>query len=399
MNRKPHKFIVAFNRDRDSYQVALALAEAGRLETLVTDFYASPLKAKLLPRLKHRRIAGLDAKLTESSLLALTMQVLGPNIFSNMNTTLAHTHKALGRKARGAAWRTDADLLLYSDHAYEAFADPRLRERRKILFSFHPHRRLIREILSADAERFPEIAWELQDEASEPEIEARENAELEMAELVLCASSFTKRSLMHAGVSNEKIAVVPYGAQARTVGAADRESDECRFLFVGQGVQRKGLHHLLHVWNKLVLPNASLTLVCYRIEPALAKMAGANVRIHSALPQSELDALFARSHVFVMPSLIEGFGLVYLEAMAAGCYVIGTQNTGLPDLNMPSELMSIVEAGNLDQLAEAMKSAYAKHQAGGLLHEEIAKCAETRSWGVFREKLRSAVGAFGEQAD
>jgi glycosyltransferase involved in cell wall biosynthesis len=397
MNQDPHKFVVAFNRDRDNYQVALALAEAGMLETLVTDFYASPLKAKLLPRLKHRRIAGLDARLTQSSPLALLLQVLGPKIFSDLNTTLAHTHKALGAKARAAAGRTRADLLLYSEHALEAFADPKLRERRKVLFSFHPHRRLIREIIAADTERFSEIGWELHDEAPSPELEAREDAELQMAQLVLCASSFTKRSLIHAGVPSEKIEVVPYGAQARALGAAERDSQECKFLFVGQGVQRKGLHHLLRVWNKLALPNASLTLVCYRIDPTIARLAGPNVRILSALPQEELDAVFARSHVFVMPSLVEGFGLVFLEAMAAGCYVIGTENTGLPDLDMPPELMRLVEAGNLDQLTEAMEAAYTKHQAGALPHEDIAAFAATRSWVAFREKVRSAVNAFMEQ--
>jgi glycosyltransferase involved in cell wall biosynthesis len=396
MHHNPHKFVVAFNRDRDSYQVALALAEAGMLETLVTDFYASPLRAKLLPRLEHRNVAGLDARLTHSSLLALSIQALGPKVFPDLQTMLAHTHRALGRKARSVARRSDADLLLYSEHALEAFADRRLRGRKRILFSFHPHRRLINEVMAEDTEQFPDISWALHDEAPAPELEAREDGELEMAQLVLCASSFTKESLIHAGVRSEKIKVVPYGTEARSSVAADRDSQQCRFLFVGQGVQRKGIHHLLRVWKKLALPNASLTLVCYRIDPAIMELTGANVRIVSALPQHELAAVYARSHVFVMPSLIEGFGLVFLEAIAAGCHVIGTKNTGLPDLEMAPELMSVVDAGDLVQLAEAMENAYRKHNASTLLHEEIVKSAENRAWSVFREKLRGAVNAFVE---
>jgi glycosyltransferase involved in cell wall biosynthesis len=397
MNQNPHKFVVAFNRDRDSYQVALALAEAGMLETLVTDFYASPLRAKLLPRLKHRCAPGLDAKLTESSLFALLVQALGPKVFSDLHTMLAVTHRVLGKRARSVARRSDADLLLYSEHALEAFADRRLRKRKRILFTFHPHRRLICEVLAEDAERFSDISWGLHEEAPAPELEAREDGELEMAQLVLCASTFTKESLLHAGVPSEKIKVVPYGSDVRTNAAGDRNSLECRFLFVGQGVQRKGLHHLLRVWNKLALPNASLTLVCYRIDPAITKLAGANVRIVSALPQNELAAVYASSHVFVMPSLIEGFGLVFLEAMAAGCHVIGTKNTGLPDLDMAPELMSVIDAGELEELAHAMESAYESHQAGALMHEEIVKAAEARSWAVFRERLRGVVNAFVEQ--
>ena len=39
-----------------------------------------------------------------------------------------------------------------------------------------------------------------------------------------------------------------------------------------------------------------------------------------------------RHQYFVMPSVREGFGIVYLEAMANGCITIGTQNEGIADL-------------------------------------------------------------------
>ena len=40
----------------------------------------------------------------------------------------------------------------------------------------------------------------------------------------------------------------------------------------------------------------------------------------------------SRSHVFVLPSIEDGFGMVLVEALACGCPVIGTTHTGLPDL-------------------------------------------------------------------
>ena len=46
-----------------------------------------------------------------------------------------------------------------------------------------------------------------------------------------------------------------------------------RALFVGSGVQRKGLHHLLHAWHRARLPaDSELTLVCRNLDPGLEEL-------------------------------------------------------------------------------------------------------------------------------
>ncbi len=128
-----------------------------------------------------------------------------------------------------------------------------------------------------------------------------------------------------------------------------------RFLFVGQGVQRKGLHHLIRAWQACPRPGAKLTLVCYRIDPAIqALIDDPTIELRSYVEKDELEALYRRSHVFVMPSLIEGFGLVYLDALAHGCHVIGTANTGLPDMDCSPQMATLVEPGDIAALAAAI---------------------------------------------
>lgn len=45
----------------------------------------------------------------------------------------------------------------------------------------------------------------------------------------------------------------------------------------------------------------------------------------------------AKAQFFVMPSVREGFGIVYLEAMSCGCVTVGTQGEGIADLIVNGE--------------------------------------------------------------
>ena len=57
-----------------------------------------------------------------------------------------------------------------------------------------------------------------------------------------------------------------------------------------------------------------------------------HVRFLGGLPHSEVLKHFTQADIFVMPSLIEGFGIVFLEAMAAGVPAIGSSLGGTREL-------------------------------------------------------------------
>jgi glycosyltransferase involved in cell wall biosynthesis len=57
-----------------------------------------------------------------------------------------------------------------------------------------------------------------------------------------------------------------------------------------------------------------------------------NVVLMGHVPQSRLKEVMSQSHVMVLPSLEEGLALVQAQALACGCPVIGTHNTGASDL-------------------------------------------------------------------
>jgi glycosyltransferase involved in cell wall biosynthesis len=398
-------FVVAFNRDRDFYQVPLALHEAGMLSSLVTDFYFPhdrPLLRRLpgLASLHHRCAPGLPSAKVHGSWAALLAQAAAKAMRHDPLALFDRVDRTLALAALHHAEREGAHLFLYSGYAYHAFVSERSRSMLKGLFVFHPHAQLIRRILAEDVARYPECrqsySAEYETEERGAASEAREQ-EWAHADFIACASSFTARSLQEAGYDSTKpVTIIPYGSDVEAVPFAVRAAnDKTQFIFIGQGVQRKGLHHLLRAWARLQLRNAELTIVAPKIDPGILALADAAVRVLPRLPRAHLLDLLNASDVFVMPSLIEGFGLVYLEALAAGCHCIGTWNTGLPDLRRhypkDANALSLIEAGAIDELVEAMQRAHTLVRTGAIDRRRVRDFTGAASWGAFREGIATCV--------
>ncbi len=79
-------------------------------------------------------------------------------------------------------------------------------------------------------------------------------------------------------------------------------------------------------------------------------------RIHfpGYVSDEQLRALYALASAYVHPSLYEGFGLTVLEAMAAGCPVITSNTSSLPEV--VGEAAILIDPHNSDEMAEAIKS-------------------------------------------
>jgi glycosyltransferase involved in cell wall biosynthesis len=288
-------------------------------------------------------------------------------------------------------------LLLYAGYAYRAFTAESRSIRRRGLIQYHPHIRDSGAILRADAERHPFMRSALE-ELSRDEQDPTNLPELEIADLVICNSSFTAATCSSLGIHPAKLLVIPYGIDplpplaAPSIQPFAGDSSLCRFLFVGSGIQRKGLHHLLLAWKQAGLKQSQLTIVSRWIDPEIrgAIDPGEGVLWLDAVSNPQLDQLYRQSDVFVLPSLIEGFGYVYLEAMARGCFCIGTANTGLPDIATPASA-AVIPAGERDPLVAALRMAEERHHQGAFDRRVIATAGAARHWHHFRADVVAAV--------
>jgi len=83
------------------------------------------------------------------------------------------------------------------------------------------------------------------------------------------------------------------------------------------------------------------------------------VRFIGQVPRDELPDYFRLADVFVMPSTGEGFGIVFLEAMATGIGVIGGNQDGSVDALCDGALGILVEPEDREELASAICAALA----------------------------------------
>jgi starch synthase len=186
-----------------------------------------------------------------------------------------------------------------------------------------------------------------------------EKVEHELADRIVVGSQFTRNTLIGQGVSAEKIRILPYGVGKEFVAEGQKREGQCkgkvRFLFLGQLTQRKGVQFLLEAWKDLPLGKAELVLMGGGQRWGWKKQAGAGVTFVGQASRSRVLKDMGRSDVLILPSLFEGFGLVILEAMAAGLTVIATQNTGGPDVIGEGKEGFVVPAGDAEALREKME--------------------------------------------
>ena len=251
-------YVVAFNRDRDFYQLPAALAEAGKLKALITDLYLpDALEGSWISRrlgLSHRHCTAVPSALVKWSPEALWLQMAalrGAGTERQRSGIFNCIDAGLSRRAGRLARRSGAGLFLYSGYALEAFNMVRQADLPRLLFVYHPQGEYVRAILQEDFNLHPEVAASHQRHLDEIAMNEGERVaqEITLATGVACASSFTARSVEAClGGKQTRLAVIPYGCPGSAAGnglSAPRGPGKPRVLFVGQGTQRKGLHHLL----------------------------------------------------------------------------------------------------------------------------------------------------------
>lgn len=194
-----------------------------------------------------------------------------------------------------------------------------------------------------------------------PSTYQREIDEYATADLIVVPSEIARRSFVEEGISERKVKVVPYGVNVdrfHQVGMPDAAYFD--ILFVGGLSVRKGALDILEAFKRIDIPNKRLTFagsVTSEIKALLqAELKQPGIRFLGHVAHEQLKEFMSCSHVLLMPSIEDGFGMVVAEAMACGCPSIVSEHAGAADIVKDGENGFIVPIHDPESIAQRLET-------------------------------------------
>jgi glycosyltransferase involved in cell wall biosynthesis len=211
------------------------------------------------------------------------------------------------------------------------------------------------------------------------------------AAMVLCSSQATLVDCKTAGIEIDRLRLVPLGVTSQTITDADRARvratynlPELFILFVGTLEPRKNLARLIAALDSV---KAAPPLVVVGMagwgdhSPSTAH----DVRFTGFVPAHDLPALYEACTVFAFPSVLEGYGLPVIEAMAHGAAVVTSRGTSTEEVAGGAAVL--VDPLSVESIASGLSEAL--ENVDKLRASGIARAAQV-PWAVTAEATMSA---------
>ncbi len=255
-------------------------------------------------------------------------------------------------------------------------------------------------LLGEEAKLLPEWADSIDNLVFEPVYEKRLQEEPHLAQKVIAASLFTKQSLLNSDIPEEKIEVLPLGFDMDHIPYTERTIPKAnkpfRLLYSGTVTQRKGIAYLLEAMKTFDKKDVELHIVggIQGSGEAFDKMKDRCV-YHPPVSQHEMFAMYQDFDALVLPTIFEGFGLVIVEAMAAGLPVITTKHSMGPDVISEDKNGYIVPIRSSQSIEEAICKLVEKTPETYLEMRKAARNAAMKfTWQRYQENLATLLKQF-----
>jgi len=244
----------------------------------------------------------------------------------------------------------------------------------RLVVAAHPNLAVPAAAMHAKSRALPRIVMSHGVEVWEP-LSGLRRASLVAAERVLAPSRYTAARLHDVQqVPAERVCILHWGldpsffelaANADGLPLPDSIPGQRYILAVGRwssAERYKGFDTLIEALPRLRLAAPDVRLVFAGQgddRPALEKLAESRgVREHvtfvTGLTRAQIAGAYRHCEVFALPSSGEGFGMVFLEAMALGKPVVGGNHGGIPDIIEDAVTGFLVPHGDVTQLADRL---------------------------------------------
>lgn len=174
---------------------------------------------------------------------------------------------------------------------------------------------------------------------------------------IITRSEWGRQSVINDyNIEPEKVKVIYPGVDINKLTPGEKKPDSKKpfnILFIGTDFERKGGEDVVAVFLDRFADKAELHLVT----KAPIKYQHPHIHIHKNVQAYSPDwlKLYHQADVFIMPTHFEGFGWVFLEAMAAGLPVIATDINAIPEMVTHGETGFLIQPGDRTNLAHHLE--------------------------------------------
>jgi glycosyltransferase involved in cell wall biosynthesis len=394
-------------------QAALAFHERGLLAAYLTAFTydrdsglaklldaVPPLRRRLEPQLRRRMVDALPRESIEQRPHLEVVRTLADKLGAGVVTVdriwdwLSHDFtRAAGRRlARGGV----EAVYAYEYTALEAFNAAEGLRIAKILDFPSLNSRQFEELQRREKIRYPELKGKFDNyfAARFEGRQARRDAEMATADVIITNSSVTRQSHILGGADPEKTFAIPYGAPPTADAVRPSETRrQLNAIWAGTFSIRKGAHYLVEAWRSLGGGmDARLDVFgAVTLPERLWKPIPPGIKFHGSVTRPELFAAFDAADILVFPTLSDGFGMVVTEAFSRGVPVITTDQAGASDLVKHGQNGLIIPAGDPVAISESIRWCLNNREKLDAMRSEALNTAKAWQWGDYRRALVDAV--------
>ncbi|MEK7515503.1 MAG: glycosyltransferase family 4 protein [Patescibacteria group bacterium] len=234
------------------------------------------------------------------------------------------------------------------------------------------------------------------------------------ADFAVATSSYLERFVRSMGYRGS-LAIIPNGVDAEHFSreypqeelnllkrALGKEEDDVYLITTSRLVKKNAVDDVIRALPFLPERVSFLIFGTGPDEPKLRSLAeklgvGSRARFMGQMGHADMPKYLKASDIYVRPSLSEGFGIVFVEAMAAGLPVIATQEGGIADFLFDAKRNPdkpttgwAVDKNSPEQIAEAVKDILANPEQVSRVKETAKKMAiEKYDWNLIAKQMRS----------
>lgn len=223
------------------------------------------------------------------------------------------------------------------------------------------------------------------------------------ADAVIALTNYEKEFYIKQKIDKDKVHVIGVGIDTKSFSKRENGiKEKCNatkiITFIGRKEEYKGIETILKALRLLVKQMPTLRFICLGPETSysrdlwkkLPNSIRENVVLMESISEKEKNNILSETDIFIMPSIAESFGIVYIEAWIHGKPVIGARSGAVADVITDYEDGFLIEPRNYVELAVKIRYLLENEDIAAELGKNgEKKVLNNYSWDVIADKWKA----------